>query len=103
MSKARIFPAGSSAKIRWAGKSCAADFPRYNNGRIGIILLHKGEDWAVASVNLVAERMEDDEVAIKDYSENEGMLDALIAAGVVQAPHRFADSGYVRIPICRLA
>ena len=91
------------SRVKWAGKSCEVDYPRYSNGRTAIVLTHRGEDWATASVNVVAVGMEPDEVGIKDYSENEGMLDALIAAGVVQAPHRFADSGYVRIPICRLA
>jgi len=91
-------------KLTWAGRKCTVAYPRYQNNRIAIELVTaRQESWAVASVNLPNERMEETEVAIKDYSDNEGMLDALIAAGVVQAPHRFADSGYVRIPICRLA
>jgi hypothetical protein len=42
-----------------------------------------------------------DEVAIKDWGENEGMLEALVTARVVQPPHRWIGSGYVEIPVCR--
>ena len=52
-----------------------------------------------ASVNLVHETMEADEIAIKDYSENAGVLRVLVDAGVVSAPHRFTSQ---RIPICKL-
>lgn len=41
-------------------------------------------------------------VAIKDYSENEGMLDALMSAGVVSAPVGFIEQEFVRLHICRL-
>lgn len=42
------------------------------------------------------------ELAIKDYSENEGMLEALIYHGYIKPPHRYIRSGYVDIPICKL-
>lgn len=37
-------------------------------------------------------------VAIKDFDENEGILDQLIRQKVVDAPHVFLDG----LPICRL-
>ena len=43
-----------------------------------------------------------DEIAIKDYSENEGILDVLVQAGIVSKPHRQVQSGYVTIPVCKL-
>lgn len=43
-----------------------------------------------------------DEYAIKDWSENEGMLDLLVDAGIVDPPHRYITSGYVLVPVCRL-
>jgi len=41
-------------------------------------------------------------VWIKDYSENEGMLEMLEKAGVVQRTGRVTVSGYVTIPEAKL-
>jgi hypothetical protein len=43
-----------------------------------------------------------EEVGVKDYSENEGMLDFLIGNGIVEKPHRYENSGFVKIPICKI-
>lgn len=43
-----------------------------------------------------------DEIAVKNWSENEGMLDVLIANNIVCPPHRWVESGFVLVPICRL-
>lgn len=55
---------------------------------------------AKATVN-VPVPMEPDEVAIKDCSENVGMLKALVNADVVAPPHRYVKSHFVVFPICR--
>ena len=36
---------------------------------------------------------------IKDYSENEGMLDALVKAGIVSEPIEYYHTGYVTCPL----
>jgi hypothetical protein len=44
-----------------------------------------------------------DELAIKDYSENTGVYDALVDAGIVHPAHRFIRQGFVeRVPVVRL-
>jgi hypothetical protein len=78
---------------------------RYGNGRIAIQLVdaEDGLPVAKASVNVPDANLAPDEIAIKDYFENEGMLDALLEAGVVEAPHRRISAGYVQgIPVVRL-
>lgn len=60
-----------------------------------------GEGYAVASLN-VDEHLDAGEVAIKDYSENEGMLNTLVSAGIVSEPVRWLLCGHVLVPICRL-
>jgi Asp/Glu/hydantoin racemase len=68
------------------------------------IRLHSliGEPLAVATVNLQVPSRDPREIAIKDYSEGEGMLAALIAAGIVEDTGVALASGYVSIPIARL-
>lgn len=59
-------------------------------------------DIAVATVNIPGITLKTHEVAIKDYSENEGMLKALILADIVAMPHKFVKGGYVEFPVCKL-
>ena len=42
------------------------------------------------------------QVAIKDYSEYEGILDALIAANIIDPPEYSEYSGFIELPICRI-
>lgn len=102
-----LFP---GAKHGGAGEIRTA---RYGNQRIALVVLDDGSRTARTgqisggfklTVNLPDEALDDDEVAIKDYSENEGVLAALIGVKVVAPPHRFVPSinGHVQFPICRL-
>ena len=59
-------------------------------------------DIAVATVNLSNIKLQADEVAIKDYSENEGMLKVLILANIVAMPHKFMKGGFAEFPVCKL-
>jgi hypothetical protein len=54
------------------------------------------ERLATASVNLSAYQLRPDEAClfIKDYAENEGMLDSLVAAGVVAPTGKVAMIGW---------
>ena len=84
---------------------CDVYFTKYrDNNRVAILLQDKetGEPYATASVNLPHQTLKSDEVAIKDYSEGEGMLDDLVAAGIVEDTGKAVGSGYVMIPIARL-
>ena len=91
--------------VKFMEWNCIVNFKSYSNGRTAIQLLSNNEDQdliAVASVNLADVSMEKDEIAIKDYSENEGMLHCLVKAGIVSQPIRYRQSGFVKIPICKL-
>lgn len=58
------------------------------------------EPWCTAACNVPGLLI--GEVAIKNYSENEGILDALLEAGIVKAPHRYIRQERVCIPVCIL-
>jgi hypothetical protein len=76
---------------------------KYQQGNPAIELydLEDGFPFAKSTVNIPG--LEKDEVAVKDYSENEGMLDFLVDNGIVHPPHRSESSGYVTLPVCKLA
>tara|TARA_R110000824_G_scaffold201667_4_gene385774 strand:- start:1932 stop:2258 length:327 start_codon:yes stop_codon:yes gene_type:complete len=82
-----------------------------DNGRIALDLvawaddeyneIYQGEPIACCTSNVPDEWLDEGEVAIKDYSENEGMLQCLLDAGVVLETGRIARSGFVTLSICK--
>ena len=74
----------------------------YRKGGTSITLadVETGEPYATATVWVPG--LEEDEVAIKSYSENLGMLESLLLHGIVYTPHRYIYNGFVKIPICKL-
>lgn len=77
---------------------------KYSNGRTAIQLTDKedGSPFATATINLPQEKLEKDEVIIKNYSENEGILDFLISNNIIDAPHRYITTGFVTCEVCKL-
>ena len=75
----------------------------YKGGKVRLQLYDSkdGTPYATATAS-IKEELEPGEVAIKDWSENEGILDFLVQNKIVKDPHRFVESGYVKIPICEL-
>ncbi|WP_442638158.1 hypothetical protein [Rossellomorea marisflavi] len=73
----------------------------HNNQKAMTFSDEEGIPYFVATL-CVEDKLEDDEVAIKDYSENSGVLEWLIKNELVHPPHNQTFSGYAVIPICRL-
>lgn len=86
------------------GYNCYLSFGKYSNDRIGFELLDEEDAGcvAIATINMPEVNVKSDEVIIKDYSENDGMLDILVEAGVVSEPLRFVASGFISAPVCKL-
>lgn len=82
----------------------SATFGKYPNGQNSIKLndCEDGFPFATATLCVEDELLKPDEVAIKDYSENVGILESLIDAEIIDYPHAFIWTGHVRIPICKL-
>ncbi|WP_152050931.1 DUF4313 domain-containing protein [Tautonia marina] len=91
-------------RIRFRNWNCIVRKHQYDNGRPALQLIdaEDGSPIAQATVNLPDVALGRNQVAIKDWSENEGMLDALVAAGVVKPTGETVRSGYVEVPICEL-
>ena len=90
--------------VRFRDWDCVVEKSRYGNGRPALILndAHNGEMIAVATVNLPHADAGPNDVFIKDYSENEGMLKALTDAGVITPTGGKVGAGFVEVPRAEL-
>lgn len=90
--------------MKFHGYDCNVVKSRYGNGRIALLLEDAvtGEPIAKATVNVPEEPLHENEVVIKDYSENVGMADVLIEAGLVAPTGHYARVGFVTCPICEV-
>lgn len=92
-------------KIKFQDWNCLLEFGEYqNNGRTAITLIDEndGSPITTATINLPNVSLNDDEVIIKDYSENEGILNILLINGVVELTGKSVDTGFVNCEICKL-
>lgn len=58
------------------------------------------EPWCTAAVKVPG--LLTGEVAIKNYSENEGIVDALVSAGIINFPHRYIQQERAILSVCTL-
>lgn len=86
--------------VNFANSKCSIKIGRYYNDNTSIQLYdtEDGMPVATASVN-VKEKLLPEEVIIKDYSENEGIYNALLKAGVILPSHNTYQTGNVISPI----
>jgi hypothetical protein len=95
----------SAIIVKFKGWVCDLVFDWYTvNGRLSIDLidLEDGQPIAHATVNIPDYDLPPDEVIIKDYSENEGMLAALVKIGIVKPTGKRIQTGFVYCPICKI-
>lgn len=90
---------------------CHLKFGYYNNNRLHIelisavenmdIFLFVGDPIAKATVNLPDIDLKDDEIIIKNYSENEGMLETLQKFGYISDSIKEVSSGFCHFNIVK--
>lgn len=85
-------------------KETYLDHIYYENGRKALVLVKKKDrqPFSVLSINLPHHPLEEDEIAIKTWSENDWVLEFLLENEIVFPPHRCIPNGFVVVPICRL-
>ena len=91
---------------------CRLYIAHYSDGNTALSMYDTEDGSAIAcvSINLVdddgnvePELLEDRAlIYLKDYSENEGMLDLLIEEGIVERTGRYRQSGYIEAPLVRI-
>lgn len=87
------------------GFTCEVDLREYaNNNRKGLSLYVKesGEPYCTATMNMPEIPLNDDEVIIKNYDNNTGVLEALVGAGIIEDLQKTVPLGFVDVHICRL-
>lgn len=89
-------------KVMFSGEECTVVLSRYlSSHNLSIRLVSAdGFPFATASVNsrLPLDR---DEVLIKSYSENEGMLEALLIAKIIEVVETI-PTGETKLHLCRV-
>ena len=94
-------------QVRFKNWLCNVEKLAYNNGRIALELTDAtdAEPILVATVNLPDKLVPDENhTFIKNWSENEGILDVLIEAGIIQdtciaVPTGFCVANLVKVLI----
>lgn len=92
-------------EIKFKEWNCNIELGTYTNGRTSIALneIGTGEPVIVATVNIPTYAdLKPNEVLIKNYSENHGIMNALIIEGVISKPiHKFKH-GFITVNVCEL-
>jgi hypothetical protein len=91
-------------KVKFKSWDCIVSFGSYSNGRTAIRLMDAldGAPVATATVNVPDAKLEKDEVVIKNWSENAGILRALIEHNVVLDTGKKVRCGVVSGYVCKV-
>jgi hypothetical protein len=85
---------------------CKVEFAKYPNGITAILLndAEDGEPVATASANLPewADQLGEDQTFLKTYSGNEGLLEVLVDAGIIELTYFDVNSNGMNFPACEI-
>ena len=91
---------------KYIDEECSIVIGMYGNGRKAIKIVSDvdGQPMMTATSNLPEFDidLEDDDVIIKTYSENEGILQDLIDNGIISKPHMELMNGFALFPVAKL-
>ena len=73
-----------------------------NNKNVCLHLIDIEDGCPVVIATSWIEGLEKDEVAVRNHSEAEGVLETLISNSIIEPPHRIEKSGYINLHICKL-
>jgi hypothetical protein len=94
-------------EIKFNGELYRVGKHKYSNGGAAIVLENvnnEPDDYIRATINVPSANLPEEKVLIKTWSENEGLLEVLEAAGIVRVENRDFDIGgsYEDAALCRL-
>jgi len=91
--------------INYKGQECTLRKSKYQEGGSTALYLvdsQTGEPVVMATVNMPEISLGENEVLIKDYSENKGILKTLIDARILEDTGKRVPAGYTEVAICKL-
>ncbi|MCA9178404.1 MAG: hypothetical protein KDB14_28280 [Planctomycetales bacterium] len=97
---------GEPATVRFGGWNCRVVLQSYADGQHPLLRLIDVDDMASvarATVHLPGAELAEDELLVKDYAENEGVLEALIAAGLVEPTGRHISTECASLDVARMS
>lgn len=80
----------------------------HDNGQNAILLYFEGEPYMTATVRVNVPGGayypidEETDVVIKNYGENAGILEALVAGGIIEEPHATIGMNFVTLYVAKL-
>jgi hypothetical protein len=78
-------------------------FERYPNGQLALLLVTADREPWLTATSTISSAVPTGCIAVKDWSENEGVPAILLQSGVIEGdPVARVSSGFVAIPIYRL-
>jgi hypothetical protein len=91
-------------KVEFCGFTCSVEISMYPSGNTAVTLndVEDGFPVATVTINTKVELPSKRHIVIKNYSENEGILEALEEAGIVKRTGRFVAAGFSQCPIAEL-
>jgi len=91
-------------KLSFGEYDCTLTKHQYENGRVALCLneTDTGEPFCVASVNIPEFNLRSNQVLIKNWSENEGVLESLVEARVIEDTGEQVNAGFVYANLCYL-
>jgi hypothetical protein len=94
-------------EVKFNGKLYRVGKHRYSNGGVAIVLENvnnEPDDYIRATINVPSANLSEEQILIKTWDENEGLLEVLEAAGIVSVENRNFDIGgsYEDAALCRL-
>ena len=98
-------PNNSLPIVRLHDIDCRILMQRYELGnriRLQLIAIDDEVPYACATVNVPGVELAADEILIKDWSENEGVLAALVKAGVIADTGRTVPTGRTEANVAKL-
>lgn len=91
-------------RVEFMGARCViAEFRYVEGDRLALRLVAEdtGEVYATVSINVPEVSLGPDEVVVKDYGENRGLLTKLVSAGILEPTGRIVQTGFEFSQVCR--
>lgn len=91
-------------KMKYKEWNAELRLEEYVNGGYALELYETEDDYeCITTCSVYLDGVKEDEIAIKDNNENEGMVNFLVENNILELPHREIQSGYVSFPVLRFA